>query len=210
MDPAFWHEKWRDNQIAFHEPQTNGLLRDYLDRLALGPDARVFLPLCGKTRDIAFLCAQGLKVLGVELSEAAVAQLFEDLELVPEIRSDGALTLYSAGPVSVFAGDFFALSAAQLGPVDAVYDRAALVALPPDMRARYATHLTSVTGAARQLLISLEYDPTTMDGPPFSVPEAEIRALYGARFGVTLCEARPISGALAARCSGSEIAWSLA
>lgn len=210
MDPDFWHGKWRDNQIAFHEPQVNGLLRDVLDRLALESGARVFLPLCGKTLDIGYLCARGLELVGAELSETAVAQLFEDLDLVPEIRTVGVLRLYRAGPVSVFVGDFFALDRAILGPVDAVYDRAALVALPPDMRARYAEHLVEVTSSVQQILISLEYDQSTMNGPPFSVPEAEVRTLYGDRYRVTLFDARPISGALASRCSGSEVAWLLA
>lgn len=209
MDPDYWHAKWRDNQIAFHEPKTNGLLRDHLERLGLAPGARVFLPLCGKTRDIGHLCGLGLRVVGAELSEAAVSQLFNDLDLMPEIRTCGALRLYSAGPVSVFAGDVFALDRDTLGPVEAVYDRAALVALPPDMRARYADHVATVTEDAPQVVISLEYDQTTMAGPPFSVPEAETRALYGGRYRVTLLEARPISGALASRCSGSEVAWLL-
>ncbi|MEM8958493.1 MAG: thiopurine S-methyltransferase [Pseudomonadota bacterium] len=209
MDAEYWHRKWRDNQIAFHEPQANGLLREHLDRLGLEPGARVFLPLCGKTRDIGHLCGLGFRVVGAELSEAAVTQLFSDLDLVPEIQPFDSLRLYSAGPVSVFVGDVFALDREVLGPVAAVYDRAALVALPPDMCARYVEHVAAMTADAPQVVISLEYDQSTMAGPPFSVPEAEIRTLYGGRFSVTLLEARPISGALAARCSGSEVAWLL-
>jgi len=78
----------------------------------------------------------------------------------------------------VFQGDLFQLTAEQLGPVDLVYDRAALVALPEVMRARYAPHLRALTGAAPQLLITFEYDPAEMDGPPFPVFAEEVRRLY--------------------------------
>lgn len=140
------------------------------------------VPLCGKSLDIHWLLAQGYRVSGVELSELAVGQLFDELQLQPEIRPDGALLRYHAGPLTVWQGDFFGLAADQLGQVDLVYDRAALIALPPALRSAYAQQLVRITGAAPQLLVVLEYPQAQMDGPPFSVGQVEIAQHYHTHF----------------------------
>ena len=130
MDSDFWHKKWEDNQIGFHRSSVNPLLVRFLSVLGLVPGARVFLPLCGKTRDIAWLRDQGFRVAGAELSRLAIEQLFDELGETPEITEHGALTRFSGEGIDIFVGDIFELSAPVLGPVDAIYDRAALVALP--------------------------------------------------------------------------------
>ena len=140
MHPEFWHDRWQTNKIAFHEKNGNPLLVKHLDVLALAPGARVFVPLCGKTLDIGRLLSQGFRVVGVELVESAIVQLFDELGITPQISRDGALTCYRADHLDIFVGDFFGLSETVLGPVDAVFDRAAYVALPADMRPRYAAH----------------------------------------------------------------------
>ena len=114
-----------------------------------------------------------------------------------------------AGIIFVFVGDVFELMMDRLGPVDAVYDRAALVALPETMRKAYAAHLTRLTGAAPQLLISFDYDQTMADGPPFSVPRSEIGKLYGEAYEIERLESIAITGNLARRCTGSEEVWLL-
>lgn len=209
MDAEFWHQRWRDNQIGFHQGRTNALLEAHFGELALPPGARVFLPLCGKTRDIAWLVAQGYRIAGIELSPIAVEQLFADLGLAPERTPVGKLERYRAGDIAIFAGDLFDLDAATLGPVDAVYDRAALVALPADTRPRYAAHLAAITGGAPQFLVSFEYDQQAMAGPPFSVPEREIRALYGASHAVELAGQRDVEGGLKGVVPAREEAWLL-
>lgn len=176
MNPEFWHKRWADNQIGFHEAEVNPLLVGHLDALALPQRARVFLPLCGKTLDIDWLLSRGYRVAGAELSSLAVAQMFDRLGIVASVdRQDGFERHHAAG-LDIFIGDIFDLADVALGAVDAVYDRAALVALPPGMRRRYVQHLRSISRSAPQLLITLDYDQTVMDGPPFSVPAAEVRA----------------------------------
>jgi thiopurine S-methyltransferase len=174
MQPEFWRQRWASNQIGFHESQANPLLIAHFDALGLSKGSRVFVPLCGKTLDIDWLLSRSYQVAGAELSALAVAQLFERLGITPVVARVGALEHHSAGGLDVFVGDIFELSAEVLGRVDAVYDRAALVALPPELRRRYVKHLETLAGNAPQLLITLAYDQMQVDGPPFSVAAAEV------------------------------------
>ncbi len=158
MEAGFWHQKWERGEIGFHESETNPLLIHHFEKLMTAAGSRVFLPLCGKTRDIAWLLAGGYRVVGAELSALAIEQLFNDLGAKPAIAKSGKLTRYSASNIDIFVGDIFEVSAKDLGSVDAIYDRAALVALPAGIREQYTSHLIDVTGAAPQLLVTLEYD----------------------------------------------------
>ena len=141
MDHEFWHIRWREGRTGFHEGAPNDLLVAHLPALDLKPGAHVFLPLCGKTVDLDWLEAQGFHVTGVELNALAVAAVFERLGRHPDITRHGDLTRYRAGNITLWVGDILTLDAAQIGPVDAVYDRAALVALPETMRPDYARTL---------------------------------------------------------------------
>ncbi len=185
MDKNYWLQKWRNNEIAFHRDQAHSLLTEYFDTLEVGKGARVFVPLCGKTRDLAWFISQGYLVVGVELSEMAVEQLFSDIKISPKVSVLRKVRRYSAQNVEIFVGDIFELSKEILGPVDAIYDRAALVALTEEMRQRYTSHLMQITGNAPQLLICYEYDQSLMDGPPFSVSFEEIKKHYGGLYDLT-------------------------
>ncbi|MEL6915052.1 MAG: thiopurine S-methyltransferase [Pseudomonadota bacterium] len=208
MEAAFWHERWQSGRIAFHESAPNALLAAHWPGLAMG--RRVFVPLCGKAVDLSWLAAQGHEVVGAELDASAVAAFFAEAGLAPEKRPAGPLTRYAAGGITIYQGDIFALEAATLGPVDAVFDRAALVALPPEMRARYAEHVAALTGHTPQMLITFEYSNPVMEGPPHSVPTREVETHYAARFAIRELERRPITGPLLNRTTGSEVAYHLA
>jgi thiopurine S-methyltransferase len=209
MDAGFWHDRWEKNEIGFHEKEANPLLVQYFEELSLAKGGRVFLPLCGKTRDISWLLANGYRVAGSELSRKAVDQLFVELGVEPKISRVGELDHYEAEDIDIFAGDIFALSRAALGPVDAVYDRAALVALPEEMRSRYAAHLTEIAANARQLLISYEYDQSVMDGPPFSVRNEEIKGHYKDSYAITRIASINVPGGLKGKCAARENVWLL-
>ncbi|MGW8369185.1 MAG: thiopurine S-methyltransferase [Gammaproteobacteria bacterium] len=209
MHADFWHERWRSNEIGFHESQPNALFVRYVGHLSLEPGSRVFLPLCGKTRDIGWSLAQGFRVSGIELSRDAVEQLFDELGLTPTISDHGELQRFSADDLDIFVGDIFALSADLLGPVDASYDRAALVALPEDMRRRYAVQLEAITHSAPQLLICFEYDQSQMAGPPFSITRDEVVALYGDHYRISRLAAVDVPGGLKGQCAATEVAWLL-
>ncbi len=194
MEPDFWHARWESNQIGFHEGETNEMLLAHHGVLGLTPGSRVFLPLCGKTRDIAWFLSRGYRVVGAELSRLAVEHLFAELGVQPEIARVGGLERFSAAGIDVIVGDIFALTGEMLGPVDGIYDRAALVALPKEMRTRYAPHLHGISGGARQLLICFEYDQSLKSGPPFSVDGAEVSRLYGGLYGITLVATGDLRG----------------
>ena len=209
MDPSFWHQRWETNQIAFHESKTNPLLVKHFHELSLATGRRIFVPLCGKTLDISWLLSKGHRVAGAELSRLAIEQLFMELGLQPEILPVGDLEQWSANNLDIFVGDIFALSRKILGPVDAVYDRAALVAFPESMRNRYAAHLTEIAGNAPQLLICYDYDQSKMEGPPFSVSDEEVKRHYAAKYGVTRIASAEVSGGLKGKVAAKENVWLL-
>jgi thiopurine S-methyltransferase len=209
MEPNFWYKKWQDSDIGFHNSDANSLLLKHLPALGLVPVSRVFLPLCGKTRDIHWLLTQGYQVVGAELSPIAIEQLFEELGVIPEITQLEKLRHYSAPNINIFLGDIFNLTSDLLGKVDAIYDRAALVALPFEMRAQYTAHLKAITHHAKQLLICFEYDQNQLAGPPFSISNEEVKTHYSADYRLTLLESTEAIGKLKGQCSTCENVWLL-
>jgi thiopurine S-methyltransferase len=201
MDASFWIDRWAEGRIAFHEGRPNTFLTRHAARFAGA--RRVLVPLCGKTEDLAYLAHLGHHVIGVELVEDAVRAFFAEHDATPEVRRHGAVTEYTAASITIVAGDVFAVTPDLLGPIDAFYDRAAVIALPPPLRARYVAHLrTLLPAAAPGLVITLEYPQDAMDGPPFAVLEPELRALYqGAR--VELLEDAPAGGPRLAQLPGA-------
>jgi thiopurine S-methyltransferase len=209
MKEGFWHQRWRDGAIGFHLDAPNPLLVAHVARLQLAGGGRVFLPLCGKTRDISWLLANGYRVAGAELSDIAIDALFDELGVTPTVEREGALARYSAPAIDIFVGNIFDLSAGQLGPVDASYDRAALIALPVPMRDRYAVHLQAITDGAPQLLIGLEYDQSQADGPPFSIDGAEVARLYASTYRLENIATVEVAGGLKGRVPACERVWLL-
>ena len=209
MESAFWHEKWERNDIPFHASDANPLLVKHFSALALPEGSRVFVPLCGKTLDIRWLLSNGFRVAGAELSPLAIDQLFAELGAEPAIADVRGATHYSADGIDIFVGDIFELTRETLGPIDAVYDRAALVALPENMRARYTAHLTEITSTAPQLVICYEYDQTALDGPPFSISNDEVRKHYGQSYTLTVLSSSSVAGGLKGKCAATENVWLL-
>lgn len=180
MEPTFWQERWARNQIGFHLPEVNPYLQRHWPQLALAEGSKVLVPLCGKSLDLMWLASHGLRVMGVELSEQAVEAFFSEQNLVPRITRRNAFTVYQADLIEVWCGDFFALDAEALIGCAALYDRAALIALPPLMRAQYAEQLSRLLPSDCQgLLITLDYDQTQKAGPPFAVSDEEVKVLFG-------------------------------
>ncbi len=194
MEADFWHDRWENNLTGFHLDEVNPYLIANWAALNIKPDARVFVPLSGKTRDLVWLAEQGYEVVAIELSPLAVAAFFAENNLIPEKHQIEGLEYWQSGKITLFSGDFFALTPQILGQVDAVYDRASLIALPPTMRQSYAEKLTELCQKAPKLLITLEYDQSKMDGPPFSVTEDEVKALYQAHYQVKQLNSEDVLG----------------
>jgi thiopurine S-methyltransferase len=193
MDSEFWQQRWREGRIGFHQAQATPLLVAHWPTLELPRDSRVFVPLAGKSLDMPWLAAQGHRVLGVELSPLAVARFFEERGLVPRVHDSHLGRHHVAGAIELICGDVFDLDAQVLADCAAVYDRAALIALPPELRRRYVRELHArLPAGCRGLLISMEYPPHEKQGPPFAVPETEVRELYGRDWQVATLERRDI------------------
>ena len=180
MDREFWLRRWQENRTGFHQARINAHLQRFWPRLEVPAGETVFVPLCGKSRDMLWLAAQGYRVVGVELSPLAVHAFFKENGLKPEIASDSVFERYRCAGIEILCGDFFALEPDDLSGVKGVYDRASLIALPPAMRGRYAQQLTTLLPERPPvLLITLDYPPGAREGPPFAVNAQEVEALFG-------------------------------
>ena len=193
MNPDFWHQRWHDNQIGFHQAAPTPLLLKHWPALGVPAGAKVFVPLAGKSLDMAWFAAQGYGVLGVELSPLAIEHFFAEAGLTPERHASSNGEHFTAGPIEIIRGDAFALDDALLADVAAVYDRAALIALPPELRRRYRdTVYSRLPVGCRGLLITLEYPQAEKAGPPFSVDQAEVDELFRAHWQTEQLEHRDI------------------
>ncbi len=182
-DPEFWHNKWAANQIGFHLEDVNPLLIKYWPKTNPTSNDSVFVPLCGKSEDLIWLATKHQDVQGVELSNIAVRAFFAEHFYTPMVISiNGQHELFQFDELSIYVGDYFT---APITSVDIVYDRAALIALPAEMRDEYVACLkTRLKPGARLLLVTLDYPQDEMMGPPFSVPESEVQRHF-AEFKVT-------------------------
>ena len=204
MHHDFWHDRWTKQEIGFHEGQVNALLARYFSALALPQQARVFIPLCGKAVDIEWIASQDCEVIGVEFNESAVEQFFAERNLSPNIKIVGDHVCYSYENIRLFVGDFFALTPEQLGHIDAVYDRAAMVALPPEIRQRYVRRLPMLTEQCPMLLITFVYDQSALSGPPFSIDMQEIEKHYSHHFSIKCLKSVALEDGLKGKVSANE------
>ncbi|PMH46588.1 thiopurine S-methyltransferase [Vibrio sp. 10N.286.49.B3] len=176
-DPEFWHNKWAANQIGFHLNDVNPLLEQHWHHVNPHYEASVFVPLCGKSEDLVWLATQHSKVQGVELSKIAVRSFFAEHLYTPQVTQiNSQHEEYLFDELTIYTGDYFT---APIEPVDIIYDRAALVAMPKALREVYVQRLKSLLKPeGRILLVSLDYVQQEMSGPPFSVDKVEIESLF--------------------------------
>lgn len=189
MEPEFWHERWHEGRIAFHQSEVNRFLRRHLARLAGPVKGPIFVPLCGKSRDMLWLREQGHAVVGVELSPLAVEAFYQEAGWAAARRGREAFLEYQGGGVTILLGNYFDLTPSLVGPISAVYDRAALIALPTRTRKAYAAHMAALTSPGTPLLLVAPFslkDPES--GPPFAVSRDEVEALFSPHFTVEVLE----------------------
>ncbi|MGM0577973.1 MAG: thiopurine S-methyltransferase [Myxococcota bacterium] len=191
MERSFWEEMWAErDQPGFHQSEINRHLRAHHERVRCGRrGGRVLVPLCGKSRDMTWLMERFEHVVGVELVDKPVRAWFEEHGVPFERREEDHLVRYEGEGITLLCGDFLEVRREDVGPVDCVYDRAALIALPPEQRRAYAAHVADLLEpGARSLLLTMAYDQERVDGPPFSVQDDEVWALYGEGFDVECLE----------------------
>lgn len=178
MDHEFWVQRWQNNQLGWHLPEVHPSLVEHFHRFELTPGDRVFVPLCGKSQDMVWLVAQGMTVIGNEISAIAIKDFFDSQRLTPTRTQVGNLVRWESGSYILYEGDYFDLTPAEVEDVKFVHDRAALIALPKEGhmgRKAYMQQMRKLFAADVQtLLITLDYDQSIMNGPPFSVGYEEV------------------------------------
>jgi len=185
MNRDFWQTRWDEGRIGFHQDEINPYLQRFWSTLNIAPGALVFVPLCGKSRDMLWLRDQGYAVIGVEIVPNAVEAFFAENDLRATHSQHGTFTRWESEGITIYQGDFFDLTAAELAGVDAVYDRASLIALPPSLRQRYVVHLRAILPSKMNvLLVTMDYPQAEMDGPPFAVTEEEVSTLHQGYFNI--------------------------
>ncbi len=200
-DPSFWLDRWAQGETPWQRDAPHPCLVAHASGFGLDQAPRVLVPLCGATLDLAWLRAQGAHPVGVELSPIACARFF-DRHGLPAVRTEvGPFTAWSADDITILQGDVLHLGASGLPAFDALYDRAATIALPSPLRHEVAAVIASqMVAGAPGLLITLD-DPSRGDeGPPFHVGEADVRAAW-ARHAVVAAR-EPVEGQ-----SASEAVW---
>ena len=186
-DNELWQQSWRDQNTDFHQEVVNQHLVRFWSGLGLAAGERVFVPLCGKSLDMLWLAQQGHAVIGVELSPLAAHAFFHENGMQATQRRLGAFTLWEHGRIAILCGDFFQLKAGDLGEIGAVFDRAALTALPDDLRAAYLKHLRGIVPATCRILLLTAEEPEAWEtaDQPFAVAE-EITTLYADAYEIRL------------------------
>lgn len=205
----FWLERWENREIGFNQNEENPFMLKYFEALKLDTGSKILVPLCGKTIDISWLLAQGHMVRGIELSETAVIELFEELRITPTVSQIGELKLYSTNNLDIYVGDVFKLTSKILGKIDAIYDRAALVALTTELRIQYTKHLRDISDKAPQLLLCFEYDQSLMNRTPYSVEEAEVKRHYAEHYELELLAREEIAGGFKGKLPACDVVWLL-
>ena len=192
MKPDFWLKKWESNEIGFHQSHYNQLLVKYWSSLGLQGEGEVFVPFCGKSKDMLWLRQEGHEVLGNEISERAVDTFFQENDFSVERVLSDHFCIYKSDHLQILAGDYFALTKSHIHQVKAVFDRASLVALPREWRRKYVNHLRQcLPSQCVILLITLEYEKDLLRPPPFDIYAEEIDELYGPWCEVTHLETHP-------------------
>ena len=206
---SLWLGRWENREIGFNQVKANSFMVEHFKSLNLEGGSRILVPLCGKSIDIAWLLAEGYHVIGVELSQTAIVELFEELETVPNISKLGELTYYASENLDIFVGDIFNVTAKITGNIDAIYDRAALVALTKETRVLYTEHLRNISNNAPQLLLCFEYEQSLMNRTPYSVEEAEVRGHYEEHYELELLLRESIVGGFKGNLPACDVVWLL-
>ena len=216
MNPEFWQTRWQEKRIGFNQSDVNPLLIKYFSELNLPVGSRIFVPLCGKSIDMVWLAHQGFDVVGIELVESAVQEFFIEQDIaytITEHDKHPNIKCYqgkiSEQTIDLWIADIFALSSDDIGHVDAVYDRAALIAMPAELRTQYSQQVINLSQNAPQLLLTLNYDQNERAGPPFSISQEQVQQYYGNYYQMNKLEAEPSTLNAAPEMAVTEPVWLL-
>ncbi len=188
MEKEYWINKWHSNDIAFHEQNITPDLISHIKQLKLKEDDCIFVPLCGKTKDMLWLVHQGFYVIGVEISDIACHDFFSESQITPRIVHTDKYKKYESERITLFCADFFDLKQSDFPPVKAIYDCKALIALPPCHREKYLTQILNCFGSDINILLLTREGDKTVKPPPYPISDKEIKLLYSEYFNIQQIE----------------------
>lgn len=193
MEKDYWLNKWQSQDIVFHEKNINQYLMAYIHQLNVKEGDCIFVPLCGKSKDMLWLAENGFHVVGVELSPIACNDFFAELNVIPNMTKQNKFTKYQYNNIDLLCGDLFDLTKTDLPIIHAVYDCKALIALPPDLQRKYVNHLIATLGAHVNILLLTRESNCNVIPPPFSVDSEAVNLLYGAYFDIVELARSPVT-----------------
>ena len=192
MELSYWESRWRKDKIGFHMPDGFPGLRKQWAGLELPENPRVLVPLCGKTEDMIYMEAKGAEVVGVEISEKAILDFFSDHRRQYEISNYAEFKIYSSQHIKLWQGDFLKYPE-QKSEFNLIYDKAALVALPPGKRPSYADKLANLAGPKYKILLHhFIYPSRRCQGRHLVSAGKEIDSYFSDRFSSHLLEENEI------------------
>ena len=182
MEKQFWIKKWIKNEIGFHQEHFNPRLTQFWNQLTSN-SGQVFVPLCGKSKDMVYLKNLGHRILGVEWSKKAIKEFEAEHKLCFETTDIDGFTVFADESYTFYCGDFFQLPASLMKNIKYVYDRAAMIALPTSLRSSYGQWICQNLSHAKIMLLAIEFDNLNI-GPPFSLSKNEIDQTFTKNFKI--------------------------
>jgi len=207
-----WAQRWNSRRIGFHLKDVNPILVKYLPELLKTSTSttceadidvdvdddgnkqdqqhrRIFVPLCGKAIDMAYLASLPssssslsssvqLEVVGLEGIRAALEEFIQEypnLNIKPIITTNNnangdnsshrniKLEQFVGDNITLLKGDYFDLLEEEIGgKFDYIYDRGSMVAIEPQLRTLYVEILKSLLKPdGKMILVTLERKVST-------------------------------------------------
>ena len=189
MELSYWLSRWRKNKIGFHMAEGYSSLENHLANISFPKKQTALVPLCGKSLDLITLTHHFNNVIGVEISEKAINEFLQEQNLTATESSFADFKIFQTESIILWCGDFMKLPLHKLPAIDLIYDKAALVALPPEKRPGYAEKLVGLCSDSTFIMLHhFIYNQDEMPGPPFSVSEEELNNYFGKGFNSKLLE----------------------
>ncbi|ASG67070.1 thiopurine S-methyltransferase [Francisella halioticida] len=187
----YWLNRWQNNDIEnFSQESPNEFLIKHFSKLKITSSSTCLIPMCGSSIDILFFLSKGIKVIGIELSEKAAVSFFAENHIKYEIVDKNGYRYYKGDNVVIYVSDIFNLSeiVKNIPTFDIWYDRGAYIALPKELRAKYAKMMLEVcSGKTQILLLVMEHDRKSQT-PPFSVSQDELIKNFSPNIEFTLID----------------------
>lgn len=181
-----WQKRWQMGNTRWHRSDVHPSLAKYFDSRILQDKfpmggARILVPLCGKTVDMAHLALKRKvnEVVGVDGVPQALQEFIEENPDLEIQETNQGIGIWKGFSTTLINADFFELDLVTAGGTfDGAWDRGALVAIEPRLRAAYVQQLGTLVSGTILLSTYVRPNGDTSTGPPFSIDEAEVRRLF--------------------------------